>query len=28
VGTHYENFAQVEDERVLACLQRAAGASS
>jgi putative phosphoribosyl transferase len=28
VGSHYENFAQVEDERVLACLQRAAGASS
>ncbi|TAJ10152.1 MAG: phosphoribosyltransferase [Nitrospirae bacterium] len=28
VGTRYENFIQVEDAQVLACLQRAAGASS
>ncbi len=28
VGAHYESFMQVEDAQVLACLQRAAGASS
>lgn len=28
VGHHYENFAQVEDGQVLACVRQAAGASS
>lgn len=28
VGSHYEHFTQVEDEEVLACLRREAGASS